>query len=217
MTPSKPATFLVLTPESEIEKSSAVDEPSLADSPPQAARDRARTTTVVYFILILQTADQCWTNSRRHARELLTDGYGGTPDIRRNLVSDSKAQTTVALGYIPTFFRSENKKLKKFIPRVEALVVAGCSSTPPTIQERSNAEVSYDGLHAIDNSVFTLAWADPDIDFSRYNKMIPGGAVLEFRAVKKSSVTHPKPGRAQKTGPGMAALSRRATFPVRRG
>ncbi len=70
-----------------------------------------------------------------------------------------------------------------------AVALAGCSSAPPTIQEGPNAEVSYDGLHAIDNSIFKLAWADPDIDFSRYNKIIPGGAVLEYRAVKKTSGT----------------------------
>lgn len=70
-----------------------------------------------------------------------------------------------------------------------AVALAGCSSAPPTIQEGPNAEVSYDGLHAIDNSVFKLAWADPDIDFSRYNKILPGGATLEFRAVRRNAGT----------------------------
>jgi len=79
--------------------------------------------------------------------------------------------------------------MKKFLPVFAAIVVAGCSSAPPTIQQGPNAEVSYDGLHAIDNSIFKLAWADPDIDFSRYNKIIPGGAELEYRAVKKTSGT----------------------------
>lgn len=77
--------------------------------------------------------------------------------------------------------------MKKIYLSVAIVLLAGCSTAPPTIQEGPNAEVSFDGLHAIDNSVFALAWADPEIDFSRYNKIIPGGAVLEFRAVKKSS------------------------------
>ena len=77
--------------------------------------------------------------------------------------------------------------MKKIYLSVAIALLAGCSTAPPTIQEGPNAEVSFDGLHAIDNSVFALAWADPEIDFSRYNKIIPGGAVLEFRAVKKSS------------------------------
>ena len=79
--------------------------------------------------------------------------------------------------------------MKKFLPVVAAIVIAGCSTAPPAIQEGPNAEVSFDGLHAIDNSVFAMAWADPDIDFSRYNKIIPGGAVLEFRAVRRNAGT----------------------------
>ena len=79
--------------------------------------------------------------------------------------------------------------MKKILLTISVIVIAGCSSAPPTIQEGPNAEVSYDGLHAIDNSPFQLAWADPDIDFSKYNKIIPGGAFLEFRAVKEMSRT----------------------------
>ena len=79
--------------------------------------------------------------------------------------------------------------MKRFLLVFAAIVIAACSTAPPAIQEGPSAEVSCDRLHAIDNSVFALAWADPDIDFSRYNKIMPGGAVLEFRAVKKSSGT----------------------------
>ena len=79
--------------------------------------------------------------------------------------------------------------MKKIISTFATLVIAGCSSAPPTIQQGPNAEVSYDGLHAIDNSIFKMAWADPDIDFSRYSKIMPGGAFFEYRAVKKTSGT----------------------------
>lgn len=65
-----------------------------------------------------------------------------------------------------------------------ALAITGCASEP-TIQTGPEAEVTFDGLHRIDNSAFSDAWADPDIDFSRYNKMMAGGAFFEFRAVKK--------------------------------
>jgi len=77
--------------------------------------------------------------------------------------------------------------MRKILLAMSFIVVVGCGSAPPTIQQGPNAEVSYDGLHAIDNSRFKLAWADPDIDFSRYTKIMPGGAFLEFRAVKKMS------------------------------
>jgi len=71
-----------------------------------------------------------------------------------------------------------------------ALIMAGCASAPPTVQTGPNAEVSYDGLHLVDHSRFKLAWADPDADWTRYNKFIPGGGVYEFRAVKKGNNTY---------------------------
>ncbi|HSD69267.1 MAG TPA: DUF3313 family protein [Woeseiaceae bacterium] len=70
---------------------------------------------------------------------------------------------------------------------VLAVLHAGCSSAPPTIETGPEAEVSYDGLHKVDNARFAQAWADPDIDYSVYNKIMPGEATFEFRAVKKSS------------------------------
>ena len=79
--------------------------------------------------------------------------------------------------------------MKKILLAMSVMAIAGCSSAPPTIQQGPNAEVTYDGLHAIDNSVFKLAWADPDIDFSKYDQIIAGGAFLEFRAVRKISST----------------------------
>ena len=78
------------------------------------------------------------------------------------------------------------------------LAMAGCASKPPTVQTGPDAEVSYDGLHLVDNSVFKLAWADPDADWARYNKYIPGGAEYDFRAVKKGSSTqHMRSGQSE--------------------
>jgi hypothetical protein len=68
-------------------------------------------------------------------------------------------------------------------------LIIACSSAPPTIQQGPNAEVTYDGLHKVDNARFSQAWADPDIDYSIYNKIMPGEAFFEFRAVKKSSTS----------------------------
>ena len=79
--------------------------------------------------------------------------------------------------------------MKKILLAFAAMTIAGCNSAPPTIQEGPNAEVSFDGLHLVDNSAFKMAWADPDIDFSKYNKIMPGGAFFEYRAVKKTSRT----------------------------
>ena len=79
--------------------------------------------------------------------------------------------------------------MKIYFLVIMAIVVAGCSSASPTIQEGAEAEVTFDGLNRIDNARFASAWADPAIDFSRYSKVIPGGAEFQFRAVEKTSGT----------------------------
>ncbi|NCF14282.1 MAG: DUF3313 family protein [Gammaproteobacteria bacterium] len=76
--------------------------------------------------------------------------------------------------------------MKKFSLAIAVVVLAGCSSSNPTIQTGEDAEISFDGLHRVDNARFASSWADPDIDFSRYNKVMPGGAEYEFRAVRKT-------------------------------
>ena len=75
------------------------------------------------------------------------------------------------------------------IMTVVALAMAGCAASEPTIQTGPDAEVTFDGLHRVDNSAFTDAWADPDIDFSRYDQWMGGGAFFEFRAVRKTNST----------------------------
>ncbi len=66
-----------------------------------------------------------------------------------------------------------------------SLLIAACSSAPPALQTGPDAERTFDGLVRVDNSRFRNAWADPEIDFSQYNKVMPGGARFEFRAVSK--------------------------------
>ena len=69
---------------------------------------------------------------------------------------------------------------------VLALVLTGCASEP-SIQTGPDAEISFDGLHKIDNSAFKDAWADPDADWGRYDQFIAGNAFFEYRAVKKTA------------------------------
>ena len=68
-----------------------------------------------------------------------------------------------------------------------SLFIAACTSAPPALQTGPDAERTFDGLVRIDNARFRLAWADPEVDFSQYNKVMPGGARFEFRAVSKSA------------------------------
>jgi hypothetical protein len=83
----------------------------------------------------------------------------------------------------------EDHNVKNTIFIAAALFLVACASSEPTIQTGEDAEVTFDGLHVVDNSAFKAAWADPDIDFSRYTKFIAGGAFFEFRAVKKGNST----------------------------
>jgi hypothetical protein len=80
-------------------------------------------------------------------------------------------------------------KYSIIIATAAALALTGCATKESTIQTGPDAEVTFDGLNRVDNAKFTDAWADPDIDFSRYSKFMAGGAAFEFRAVKKSAGT----------------------------
>ena len=68
-----------------------------------------------------------------------------------------------------------------------SLLIVACISTPPSLQTGPDAEYTFDGLVRVDNSRFRSAWADPEVDFSQYNKVMPGGAQFEFRAVSKTA------------------------------
>lgn len=61
-----------------------------------------------------------------------------------------------------------------------SVIVAGCSSTAPTIQSGPDAELSFDGLHRVDNSQADIAWARPDIDLSGYTKIKPVNGGVEY-------------------------------------
>jgi hypothetical protein len=71
---------------------------------------------------------------------------------------------------------------------VAALSVA-CTTTPPTIQTGPDAEVSFDGLHKVDNSQADLAWAKPDFDISGYTKIMLVGEGIEYTPAKNRGRT----------------------------
>lgn len=79
--------------------------------------------------------------------------------------------------------------MKNLLPVALLATFAACTTAPPTIQQGPDAEVTFDGLVAIDNSVFQRAWIDPDIDLSFYNQIMAGGAEFEFRAVRGNAGT----------------------------
>ena len=78
--------------------------------------------------------------------------------------------------------------MKTLLSTTLVLLLTGCAPAP-TIQQGPDAEITFDGLVRIDNSAFSKAWIDPDVDLTQYTKIMPGGAEFEFRAVKKSNST----------------------------
>ena len=76
--------------------------------------------------------------------------------------------------------------MKTILSIALALLLVACAKAP-TIQEGPDAEITFDGLVRIDNSAFSNAWIDPDVDLTQYTRIMPGGATFEFRAVKKNS------------------------------
>jgi hypothetical protein len=67
---------------------------------------------------------------------------------------------------------------------VLGLLCISCASKPPVIATGPDVELTYDGLAPIENSAFKKAWAAPDIDLTRYTKIMLGRAEFEFRAVR---------------------------------
>ena len=78
-----------------------------------------------------------------------------------------------------------------------AFVLSGCETAPPTIQTGPEAELSFDGLHKVDNSQADVAWARPDFDISGYTKILLLSGGIEYRQVKnkgRSSLDRSKGG-----------------------
>lgn len=61
-----------------------------------------------------------------------------------------------------------------------AFIIVGCTTAEPTIQSGPDAELSFDGLHRVDNSQADMAWARPDIDLSGYTKIMPVNGGVEY-------------------------------------
>jgi len=78
--------------------------------------------------------------------------------------------------------------MKKLMAIAAATLLVACSAEP-TVQSGPDAETTFDGLVRIDNSRFTNAWIDPDIDLTEYTKIMPGGAEFQFRSVQKVTAT----------------------------
>lgn len=67
---------------------------------------------------------------------------------------------------------------------VFAVFAVAWTTAPPTIQTGPDAELSFDGLHEVDNSRADAAWARPDFDISGDTKIWLVGAGIEYRQAR---------------------------------
>jgi hypothetical protein len=75
--------------------------------------------------------------------------------------------------------------MNKVLPVFMMLLFAACAGEP-SIDQSPDAELSFDGLSPIRNSVFQRAWIDPEIDLSQYDKILLGETDFEFRTVRET-------------------------------
>jgi hypothetical protein len=74
--------------------------------------------------------------------------------------------------------------LRVLLAAALVIVLTGCETAPATIQTGPDAELSFDGLHMVDNSKADVAWARPDFDISSYTKILLLKGTIEYRQVK---------------------------------
>lgn len=69
-------------------------------------------------------------------------------------------------------------------------IVAGCSSTTaPTLQTGDDAELTYEGLVRVDNTIMDSVWAAPDIDLTGYRKVIFIPVGVSYRDVEPADAS----------------------------
>ena len=81
----------------------------------------------------------------------------------------------------------------RFVVRVgfglAALAVCACTTQPPAIDTGPDAEVTFDGLHKVNNAAADEAWAKPGLDLSPYSKVMLDNAGIEYRPGGESGRT----------------------------
>lgn len=81
----------------------------------------------------------------------------------------------------------KGNNVRNLIILVAVSMLTACQSAPPTVQTGQGAEVTFDGLHRVDNSVVQYAWLKPDLSLAAYSKIKLVGAGIEYRAVRSAN------------------------------
>ena len=75
------------------------------------------------------------------------------------------------------------------LPMIAAFGI-GCTTVPPTIDTSPSAEVTFDGLHEMQNPIADKAWAVPGLNLSGYSKIMLKGEGIEYRPGGESGRTY---------------------------
>jgi len=73
---------------------------------------------------------------------------------------------------------------------VLGIALAGCAAQAPTLDTSEGAEMSFDGLYPVQNSIADQAWARSDVDLTQYSKIILQSAGIEYRPGGESGRTY---------------------------
>ena len=71
---------------------------------------------------------------------------------------------------------------KIVVAAISILALAACTQTP-TLQQGPDAEVTFDGLHRVDNTQAQVVYIKPSIDLSQYDKLMLEGLGIQYRDV----------------------------------
>jgi hypothetical protein len=67
------------------------------------------------------------------------------------------------------------------------LALGACSTTTPTVQQGADAEITFDGLHRVNDTLNRKVWIKPEIDLSQYDKIMFEGAGIHYREAESKS------------------------------
>ena len=70
---------------------------------------------------------------------------------------------------------------KSLLVSLAAIALAGCNTTAPSVDTSAGTKTSFDGLFPVRNSRADEAWARPDVDLTRYSKIMLEGVGIEYR------------------------------------
>jgi hypothetical protein len=70
-----------------------------------------------------------------------------------------------------------------------ALLALGCAPKAPSMRTGDAEEITFDGLHRVDNAGFAAVWVKPGAGLGRYSKILPGEPTFHYRTVKGRSMS----------------------------